>query len=131
MDITERKLTESNGLIQKELKGSGWHWERRPDSRAKNKAKLYYDGVLYHGNTAYPTEVKLADNILTDTERKKFNELTEKKIKCIIIRYFSNGRVKWFVEFYGESCGIGRTLLEALNTLKEQYANNVALSNIF
>jgi len=84
--VLERDLTLSNGVIAKNLP-KGFFWMRLGDTGGIARNKLGCDGFLWFKNHAWPTEVKVGNGKLTESEEKMKSWCKERYITYLILRY--------------------------------------------
>lgn len=84
--MLERDLTLSNGVIAKNLP-KGFYWLRLGDTGGIARNKLGCDGFLWFKNHAWPTEVKVGNGRLTESEEKMKSWCKDRFITYLILRY--------------------------------------------
>lgn len=95
--MLERDLTLSNGVIAKNLP-KGFYWMRLGDTGGIARNKLGCDGFLWFKNHSWPTEVKVGNGKLTDSELKLKEWCKEKSIIYLILRYHEKLGGIWELE---------------------------------
>lgn len=95
--MLERDLTLANGVISSNLP-QGFSWFRIGDTGSMSRNKPGCDGFIFFKNHAWPTEVKVGNGKLTESEEKMKNWCKEKGIYYLILRYHEKHGGLWELE---------------------------------
>ena len=117
--MLERDLTDTNGIISQLLEGTGWLWERAPDS-GKQTNSVGFDGKLIYPPVVQVTvEVKLANRYLTATQDAKLAWCKKHGLPYFVLRYWTNER--WMIADYNSSKATTGTLLYCVRWIRYKY----------
>ena len=100
--MLERELTTSNGLIATNLP-AGFYWMRLGDTGGMSRNKLGCDGFIWFNNHCWPTEVKIGNGKLTESEEKLKEKCREHNILYLILRYHEKHGGLWELELADKS----------------------------
>ena len=119
--MTERDLTANNGVIAKELDGTGWYWERMPDMTGSHRNTVGFDGLLCRApGVAIRTEVKVGGGRLTDSEDAELGRCVERGDVYVVLRCHGHC---WTLEPHGhvrEASIWGGSLAECVGLLERR-----------